>query len=641
IYIFCLFYYQLGVLLFVHSSIASSVFHKRALMASDETTIPLSENGKSANAVVAESGRGKFTKDDETVDVQVTTQLIGLTKEQLEKYRNDPFWKPLRLILFVLFWLAWIAMFVGAILIVVLSPKCATKKAPEWWRSKVSYQVFTPTFRDSDGNGIGDFKGIEEKLDDLRKIGVQNLWVTPVIATQKDDFMPYDVVDFSEIDERFGTMQQFKEMLDAVHSHDMHFVMDLPISTTSAKHIWFDDAKQGGKYKNYYVWKKAADVEDDNNYVKLTGMDEAFLAYERRDPILNWENPEVKQALIGIAKNYLDLGVDGFHLAHVNQLMKNHGSGSFAKAALSALEGFNNELEKYIESNEALKEKKIIVFCSLNDMEDIQPNDSENYNSANLQYVIDDSVTKLDEHTCQDGVAKCLYGALENALRHFDRSKLPHIWQFTNYAVSRPTSRFDIPTGNLMTFVQMTLPGAVEIYYGQELGLTDAVNSSKPFTGLMQWDSSKYAGFTSSNQQPFFTNTADTEKLNYKAQFDLVNSPLKTFRNLAKLRQRDDNMVFSGMTLAPLINDLIMFSRVHHADDTTNTIGAAYIVVANFGSSDASVDISSLVPADRSSVDVEIVALTANDEKYRARQHINLSNEKLSLGPKQGILLRI
>lgn len=120
------------------------------------------------------------------------------------------------------------------------------------------------------------------------------------------------------------------------------------------------------------------------------------------------------------------------------------------------------------------------------------------------------------QHTCQDGVAKCLYNALANALRHFDRSKLPHIWQFTNYAVSRPTSRFDIPTGNLMTFVQMTLPGAVEIYYGQELGLTDAVNSTKRFTGLMQWDSSKYAGFTSSNQEPFFTNTADAEKLNYK-----------------------------------------------------------------------------------------------------------------------------
>lgn len=82
------------------------------------------------------------------------------------------------------------------------------------------------------------------------------------------------------------------------------------------------------------MWKKASDVENDNNYVKLTGTDKAFLAYERRDPVLNWENPEVKQALIDIAKNYLDLGVDGFHLAYVNQLMKNHGTASFVSSLM-------------------------------------------------------------------------------------------------------------------------------------------------------------------------------------------------------------------------------------------------------------------------------------------------------------------
>ncbi|VDM26961.1 unnamed protein product [Toxocara canis] len=109
-------------------------------MAADDTTVPLSENGKATEIVDAGTGLAKYTKEDEAVDVQATGKLIGLTKEQLEKYRNDPFWKPLRLILFVLFWLAWIAMFVGAVLIVVLSPKCAPKKAPEWWRAKVSYQ---------------------------------------------------------------------------------------------------------------------------------------------------------------------------------------------------------------------------------------------------------------------------------------------------------------------------------------------------------------------------------------------------------------------------------------------------------------------------------------------------------------------
>ncbi|KHN86760.1 Neutral and basic amino acid transport protein rBAT [Toxocara canis] len=465
--------------------------------------------------------------------------------------------------------------------------------------------------------------------------------VLPATAIWKDDFMPYDVIDFATVDERFGTEDQFKEMIDAIHKYNMHFVMDLPISTTSVKHIWFEDAKKGGKYKSYYVWKKEADVRNDNNYVAVPGTGEAFLAYEGRDPILNWENPEVKLAIIDVAKKYLDLGVDGFHLAYVSQLMKNQGAAPYAKAALGALESFNSELDKYIEGNEALKEKKVAVFCSLNDMEDVQPHDTEEYNAASLEYVIDNSVTKLEPSICPDGVAKCLYNALANALHHFERSQLPHVWQFTNYDVSRLTSRFDAPTGNLMTFVQMTLPGAVEIYYGQEIGLTDAINSSKKFTGLMQWDSSKYGGFTTANQQPFFTNTADIDKLNYQAQFDTVKSPLKTFRSLAKLRQRDDNLAFGTIKLAPFVNDLILYSRIHHENNSTTTVGAAYVVATNFGAVNASVGINQLVPVDRSSTNVEVVALTSNSNNYQLRQHIDLSTKKLELGPKQGILLRI
>lgn len=102
-------------------------------------------------------------------------KFIGLTKEELQEYVNDPFWKRLRWILFILFWAAWIAMFVAAIAIVIGSPSCPPKPVRHWWQKKLSYQIFTKSFRDSNGDGIGDFNGVVEKLSGLKKIGVQTV----------------------------------------------------------------------------------------------------------------------------------------------------------------------------------------------------------------------------------------------------------------------------------------------------------------------------------------------------------------------------------------------------------------------------------------------------------------------------------
>ncbi|PAV64261.1 hypothetical protein WR25_13299 [Diploscapter pachys] len=144
-------------------------------------------------ALMAEEGQGKpaekaefaRSQNGETVNFELEPKTIGLTKEQLEKYRNHPFWKPLRLALYAIFWLSWVAMFVAAIVLVVLSPKCAARSKPEWWQTKVSYQVLTATFYDTDKDGVGDFKGISDKIDLLRKIGVTTIHPSPVISIHK------------------------------------------------------------------------------------------------------------------------------------------------------------------------------------------------------------------------------------------------------------------------------------------------------------------------------------------------------------------------------------------------------------------------------------------------------------------------
>uniref|UniRef100_A0A183CK17 SLC3A2_N domain-containing protein n=1 Tax=Globodera pallida TaxID=36090 RepID=A0A183CK17_GLOPA len=153
---------------------------------------------------------GMVEDDTDAVDiVQPTAKLIGLTKEQLEQYRNDPFWKAIRYSLFVAFWLVWLAMFVGAILIVVLSPKC---HQVNWTEKMVAYKVFTLAYSDSK-NGIGDFATVGKKLEDLKNIGVSAIWPTPVLKYYKNALGP-EAIEKLEVSDQLGGVDAFKDPCD-------------------------------------------------------------------------------------------------------------------------------------------------------------------------------------------------------------------------------------------------------------------------------------------------------------------------------------------------------------------------------------------------------------------------------------------
>ena len=122
-----------------------------------------------------------------------------------------------RYTLFALFWLVWIGMFAGAIAIVIASPRCVAKKAKPWHHSAVAYQIFTPTFRDADGDGVGDFNGIKEKLNDLRRVGVTAIWPSPLLTTNKNDFGVAEIVDGESVDPRFGTESELMALIERAH----------------------------------------------------------------------------------------------------------------------------------------------------------------------------------------------------------------------------------------------------------------------------------------------------------------------------------------------------------------------------------------------------------------------------------------
>ncbi|KJH49023.1 alpha amylase, catalytic domain protein [Dictyocaulus viviparus] len=565
------------------------------------------------HALMAEEGKtveATSEKKNEKVVFELEPSSVGLTKEQLEKYRNDPFWKPVRTVLFTLFWLSWLAMFTAAVLIVVLSPKCAEKQKPEWWQTKVSYQILTPTFYDTDNDGVGDFRGITEKIDLLRKIGVTTIYPSPVIEIEKDDyFNAYNVIDHLKIDKRFGDEEQFKDLIEAAHNRDMYVVMDLPVSSVSIHHPWFRD----GETEMFVTAKEGSAAFNQPNFYGFHNDNTTkYLGYPTKaNPVLNWSSDKVKTTLLDAIKKFLLLGVDGFHIDHVSRLAVDDSGNPDHDGAIAMLRKLTSSIKNFTNSHGDLREKKIVLFSSLRDIEQLHAKATE---TGDLHYVIDNTFTSLSTTKCDKGLAACVHSALNAAYaRHQSDSFTPY-WQFSNADSSRLASRFDAETANLLTFMQLTLPGALSLYYGQELGLAN-VGDPPSSRGIMQWTKSgdDHHGFLSSGGSKigklFFAESENIDELdNFESQYAEENSPLKVYQKLAKMRQRDEALIV-GSTVRDLVEgDVIIYSRFVKGENGTS-----------FGT---------------------VAAVTPGIIEYRARQKVDLATNPITLPPKQGIMIR-
>ncbi|GMT22892.1 hypothetical protein PFISCL1PPCAC_14189 [Pristionchus fissidentatus] len=592
----------------------------------------------------------KFDKNKDEVRVDVGQKLIGLTKEELEHFKNDPFWRNLRVILFALFWLLWAAMFVGAILIVVLSPKCAEKQQPKWWQTKVSYQVLVPTFFDSEGtNGVGSIDGLTQKIDLLRKIGVTTVYPSPVLTIAKDEYFDTQaVVDHLNVDPKIGTNEDLKKLIDAAHDRDMYVVLDLPLSSVSIQHPWMQN--QSTKADDVFVWKNiaAGQPSPPGFHPAPARGGKQYLGYpDAQHPVLNWKSDRVKNTIMGAIHTLIDLGVDGFNLDHVSRLAVDDNGQPMHDEAIKRLAELSADIRAYQKTKPELAEKEIVLFSSLHDMESMHAKVTE---TNDLQYTIDNSFTKLSAETCGASTAKCVHEALSAAFaREKSGSGFHPYWQFSNAQSKRLASRFDSDTANLLTFTQLTLPGAMSLYYGQELGLKDGEGAGNAHQGIMQWEpkGDNHHGFSKAGKL-FFAETAggDAATDNFETQYAMESSPLKVYQKLAKLRQRDEVMIIGETNRDEVKGEVIVFSRfVRASPESNDAAGAAYVVVLNFGASEAPVDLNSLkegvLPTGKTLANAEVVAVTPGVTDLRARDKTDLSATELKVPGKQGVLLRI
>ena len=202
-----------------------------------------------------------------------------------------------------------------------------------WWKNSVVYQIYPRSFKDSDGDGIGDLRGIIEKLDYLQELGVDVVWLSPVYKSPNDD-MGYDISNYQDIMDEFGTLADWDELVAGMHAHGIKLVMDLVVNHTSDEHPWFVEARKSkdNPYRDYYIWRPGHEGREPNNwrsafggsvwaYDELTG--EYYLhIFSTKQPDLNWENEQVRQEVFAMMRWWLARGADGFRMDVINLISK-------------------------------------------------------------------------------------------------------------------------------------------------------------------------------------------------------------------------------------------------------------------------------------------------------------------------------
>ncbi|MCI5873663.1 MAG: alpha-glucosidase [Clostridiales bacterium] len=206
----------------------------------------------------------------------------------------------------------------------------------KWWKECVIYQLYPRSFFDANHDGIGDIRGIIEKLDYLKELGIGAIWLNPIYASPNDD-MGYDISDYQSIMKEFGTMEDFDELLARAHEKGIRIIMDLVVNHSSDEHAWFIQSRKSkdNPYRDFYIWREGKDGKEPNNWASFFTpsawkLDEETGEYylhlfSEKQPDLNWENPKLREHIYEMINWWLDKGVDGFRMDVINLIAKRQG----------------------------------------------------------------------------------------------------------------------------------------------------------------------------------------------------------------------------------------------------------------------------------------------------------------------------
>lgn len=479
----------------------------------------------------------------------------------------------------------------------------------EWWKQAVVYQVYPRSFADSDGDGYGDLRGLIDHLDHLETLGVDVVWLSPIHRSPQAD-NGYDISDYRDIDPMFGTLEDFDELLARAHERGIRVVMDLVVNHTSDEHAWFQESRSGldNPKRDWYIWRPAREGKragepgaEPNNWGSFfsgpaweldEGTGEYYLhLFHRKQPDLNWENPEVRTAVHEMMRWWLDRGVDGFRMDVINFISKAPG---LPDGEVRPGELFGDGFPYYAfgpRLHEFLQEMHREVFDGRHGLMTVGETPGATISEAEL--VTDPRRRELDmvfqfEHVDLDhGDGKYQQvplgrGALAASLTKWQEGLAEHGWNslyLGNHDQPRPVSRFgddrdhwhDSATA-LATALHL-LRGTPYVYQGEELGMTnatfgdiadyrdvEAINHFAERTALgedrdevlagmapssrdnartpVQWTADEGAGFSTGT--PWIGVNPNVERINAAAQVGVAGSVFEHYRALIALRHASE-----------------------------------------------------------------------------------------------------
>eukprot|EP00914_Ancora_sagittata_P017048 GHVO01033675.1.p1 GENE.GHVO01033675.1~~GHVO01033675.1.p1 ORF type:complete len:686 (+),score=109.10 GHVO01033675.1:17-2074(+) len=628
-------------------------------------------NGGAADAVVDIDGKTHVEPSK--------PQFVGLSKAELMAFEKDPYWVKVRWVLLVLFWIVWIGMLVAAIVIIIVAPKCPPRKDLKWWQESTIYQVYPRSFKDKDGNGVGDLQGIHDKLDYLQKdLKTKAIYLNPIYQSGGKD-TGYDITNHTQLDETYGTIDIFNNFVHAIHKKDMKLIMDFVPNHSSDEHPWFEKSKKGeAPYANYYVWHPGKNSTSGgqrnppNNWRSVFGgsawtwVDDRQAYYLHQfsasQPDLNVRNEAVREELKNILLYWLKNGVDGFRVDAVAHLFESADMNRDEPAASgSDYHSLDHTLTTFQpETYEILTEwRAVLDGLSKDDGKDRllmveayakKPNQTLqllNYDSKPGAH-LSTNMALLDlKAGCN---ATTIRDKVNGFMDPFEGMDLWPNWQTGNHDVSRLVTRLGSEDlTNVINMMLMTLPGTTFTYYGEEIGMHDVdipldqqqdkagSTNRDPQRTPMQWSGEKFAGFTEGNST--WLPVADDYKIrNVKAQFahGAGMTTLEVYQELAVIRKEPS---FRWGSFHSAVADGIYF-YVRQAKGFPG-----YLVAMNFGDHGVTINFPSVAPGGDLIPNLgEVVGSTHNfasasrQAEFRIGTEVTLDN--LHILPKEGFVFK-
>jgi len=473
-----------------------------------------------------------------------------------------------------------------------------------WWKEGIVYQIYPRSFKDTSGNGVGDLRGIIQKLDYIKSLGVTMVWLNPIYESPNDD-NGYDISDYRAIMKEFGTMEDFDELLEGLHQRGMKFIMDVVVNHSSDEHEWFKQSRSSrdNPYRDYYHWWPAEKgkpnyrwsfFDENSDAWKYDEQTDAYYLhyFSQKQPDLNWENPKVRQEVYDIMKFWAEKGVDGFRLDAFQYVSKDITFPPFPEGydvdvpSVIEYHGMGPHIHSYLKEMYDQVLSKYDVFAvsegvgsTLQDAHDLVDKDRKELQMA-YHFEATDMVTTLD---------KCTLAQFKESFTKWDKSFAEKGWiaiYLSNHDQSRFINRYgsdkpafkDYSAKLLNTFI-LSMRGTPFTYYGDELGMTNigftkieqykdiaAINGYKKAATdgedldhylkklnllsrdngrtPMQWDAKKNAGFSS--ETPWLPVHENHTTVNVANQQNDHNSVLNHFRKMVALRKENLLLVYGN-----------------------------------------------------------------------------------------------